>query len=122
MAAPRLVYDDACGFCTWAARRLARRGGVTLVGFTELSPDQRARLPADYERCAHLLTDDAVYSCGAAMTAALAATGGVAGRAVAALETVPGLPQVRDRVYRWAADNRDLLGRIVRVTPPAERS
>jgi hypothetical protein len=61
---PRVVYDDVCGFCTWCAEFAARHGDVEPVGFSELSADQLARLPDDYEDCAHLLTDDAVYSCG----------------------------------------------------------
>ena len=69
MALPRLVYDDDCGFCTWCAGVGERFGNVEAVGFAELSPDQKARLPEDWHESAHLLTDDAVYSGGAAIQA-----------------------------------------------------
>jgi len=116
---PRLVFDDDCGFCTWCARFAERHGDVELVGFTELTPDQLARLPEDYERSAHLLTDDAVYSAGAAIERALAHDFPALKPAFAALRAVPGYPSLRERLYRWGADNRALLGRIVRDDPPA---
>jgi hypothetical protein len=62
---PRFVYDD-CGFCTWWAEFFAAHADVELVGFSEMGDDLRARLPAEYEDCAHLVTDGAVYSCGEA--------------------------------------------------------
>jgi len=74
---PRLVYDDDCGFCTRSAEWVARRADVELVAFSDLMPDQRARLPENWRQCAHLLTDDAVYSCGEAMERAFALTGAV---------------------------------------------
>lgn len=40
---------------------------MNLVGFSELTNEMRARLPPDFERCAHLVTDARVYSCGEAM-------------------------------------------------------
>ncbi|MFB6073912.1 MAG: DCC1-like thiol-disulfide oxidoreductase family protein [Haloarculaceae archaeon] len=119
MAPPRLVYDDDCGFCTWATRVALHYGAFEAVGFSDLTPDQRARLPDDYERCAHLLTDDAVYSCGAAaertlerMVPALAPLFGVCRRS-------PTYVRFREWLYRLIADNRDLLGRIRSASPPA---
>ncbi len=110
---PRLVYDDDCGFCTWAAEYLARRGEFELVAFSEISPDQRARLPADWEACAHLLADDGVYSCGAAMTEAFARTNLPGASAERALRRVPGYATAREGVYRLIADNRSVLGRLL---------
>ncbi|MFB6137305.1 MAG: DUF393 domain-containing protein [Halobacteriaceae archaeon] len=119
-APPRMVYDDECGFCTWAARRLADRGGVRLVGFGELTPDQRARLPGEFRHCAHLLTDDAVYSCGEAMTRALEATGGLPARLLPLARRVPGFAAARELCYRWIADHRGVVGRLLRATPARE--
>ncbi|MDH5018648.1 thiol-disulfide oxidoreductase DCC family protein [Halobacterium rubrum] len=116
---PRLVFDDDCGFCTWCANFAARHGDVELVGFTELSPDQVARLPDDYEDCAHLLTDDAVYSCGAAIERTLEHDFPELRPVFAALGAVPGYAVVRERLYRWGADNRVTLGKLARDDPPA---
>jgi predicted DCC family thiol-disulfide oxidoreductase YuxK len=112
-APPRLVYDDDCGFCTWAAYYLVDHGEFELVAFSDLSPDQRARLPADWESCAHLLTDDAVYSCGAAMTEAFARTSLPGAGAERALRRLPGYATAREGVYRAIADNRSFFGRFL---------
>ncbi|MGB9986907.1 DCC1-like thiol-disulfide oxidoreductase family protein [Salarchaeum japonicum] len=117
---PRLVYDDECGFCTWCARLADDLGDFELVGFHELTPDQRARLPDDYETCAHLLTDDAVYDCGEAMEQALARIHPVFDAAFEVLRAVPGYPSLREKLYRWGADRRDWWGKIVRCDPPAK--
>lgn len=118
---PRLVFDDECGFCTWCANFAARHGDVELVGFHELSPDQLARLPDDYERSAHLLTDDAVYSAGEAIERTLVVDFPELEPVFDALGAIPGYEPLRERLYRWGADNRVLLGRIVRDDPPAKQ-
>lgn len=110
---PTLVYDDDCGFCTRAARFVARHGSVRLVGFSELSPSLRARLPADYESCAHFVTDGAVYSCGEAIERALATTELAPAALFAGLRAVPGYPATRERLYRAVADNRETVGRLL---------
>ena len=76
-ATPRLVYNDDCGFCKWAVRWLLRFGEFDPVGYGELTPDEKARLPDEYDDCMHLLTDDAVYSCGEAFEQCLVRTGRV---------------------------------------------
>jgi len=111
---PRLVYDDDCGFCTWSAEYAAARGRFELVGFAELTPDQRARLPDDYEECAHLLTADAVYSCGEAVELAAAKLGLSHRLAVAVFRTIPGSDRAREPLYRWVADRRSLWGKVLR--------
>ncbi len=111
---PRLVYDDDCGFCTWCAEYAAARGTFELVGFAELTPDQRARLPDEYEDCAHLLTQDAVYSCGEAIEIATAKLGLSHRFAVALFRAAPGSGQVREPLYRWVADRRSLWGKLLR--------
>lgn len=114
MATPRLVYDDDCGFCTWAARYADERGEFDLVGFSDLTPDQRARLPADFETCVHLLTDDAVYSCGEATEEVLSRLDGISRTAARAFRLLPERQRrrVREPLYRWIADHRDWFGRL----------
>ena len=118
---PTIVYDDDCGFCTWTVEYALARGEFAAVGFSELSDDQRDRLPEGYERCAHLLYGDRVYSCGAATEAALARLSGPAGTAARAFRVLPaGVRRaVRELLDRLVADNRDLLGSLVRRDPPS---
>ncbi|WP_101295234.1 DCC1-like thiol-disulfide oxidoreductase family protein [Halegenticoccus soli] len=113
-APPRLVYDDDCGFCAWSAALANRRGRFELVGFGELTPDQRARLPDDYESCVHLLTDDAVYSCGEATEQALARMNAGLGALAALLRRVPGYPSFREAAYHWVARRRGTWGQFLR--------
>lgn len=114
MARPRMVYDDDCGFCTWCARQGVRYGDVEAVGFSELSPDQRARLPEEWQTATHLLTDDAVYSGGAAVQGVLVRMSVLFVVLFWLLENVPGYDGFRERLYRWAADRRDWWAKIVR--------
>ena len=110
---PILVYDDDCGFCTRSALFIARHGDVRIVGFAELAPAVRDRLPENYRDCAHLLTSDEVYSCGEAVERAFAETELVPTALIDTLGRVPGYPTVRERVYGWIADNRGTVGRLV---------
>lgn len=122
MARPRLVYDDDCGFCTWSAEFVARHGEFTLIGFSDLSADQRDQLPSSYEECAHLLTDSRVYSCGEAMEEAFARTDLTSAALVPLLRRTPGHARVREAVYQWIADNRDHFGTVISSEPPAQQS
>lgn len=119
---PRLVYDDQCGFCTWCTEFALRRGDFAAVGFSELTPDQRARLPRDYETMAHLLTDDAVYSGGAAVEQALARIYPLLDPVFDALRSIPGYAWLREKLYRFGADRRDVLGKLRSSSPPASVS
>ena len=115
MTAPTIVYDDDCGFCTWCAAYAAGQGEFDLIGFSELTDDQRARLPDDWEQCVHLLTEDAVYSCGKAVEQTVGRFGPLARRAVRLVSRLPMYPTLRERLYRWGADHRDWWGKIVRA-------
>jgi len=122
---PTLVYDDDCGFCTWWADRAAKRTDLRIVGFSEVTPTLRDRLPADYEDCVHLVTDDEVYSCGAAAEETLLradAPGDADPRPlVEFLRQFEDYERLRERTYRWVADRRDTFGLLVSKTPPARR-
>lgn len=117
---PTFVYDDDCGFCTWWADQFARRTDLRIVGFSDLDPDLRDRLPDDYEDCAHLVTDDAVHSCGAAIEQALVRTDVAddAGSIVDFLRQFDDYETLRERAYRWGADRRDKLGLLVSKRSP----
>ncbi len=124
MADPVLVYDDACGFCTWWADFVAAHSQVDVVGFSALSEAHLERLPAGYHSCAHLLTEETVYACGEAVEAALCRLDGMP----AALQQ-PGpirrhatYKRIRERVYRWVADNRGRLGWFLSKPAPAREN
>jgi len=115
MSGDALVYDDDCGFCTWWADYFARRSDLDAVGFGELTDEQRDRLPEDFESCAHLLTDDAVYSCGAAAEEAFARADIPPGSRDLSrfLRQFDDYRRLRERLYREVADRRDVLGLFV---------
>lgn len=111
---PLLVYDDDCGVCTRAAVWLVERDGIDLIGYSEVGEDLVERLPKDWRRCAHLVTDDGVYSCGDAMERAFLRTDHWATGPVGIARSVPGYPRLREFGYRVFADNRAIAGRLSR--------
>lgn len=112
MAVPRLVYDDDCGFCMYMIRWLLRFGKFDPIGFTELTADQKARLPDEYESCMHLLTDEAVYSCGQALEQCVSRCGVVGRYIVHTGRLLPYSGWIRERGYRFVADRRSIWGRF----------
>lgn len=118
---PRLVYDDDCGFCTWCADWAVRNGEFEPVGFSELTDEQRDRLPDDYEDCAHLLTDDTVYSCGKATEEVLARVGKIPAEPFDFLNGFSDYERFREDAYRFVADRRDQLGKVVSADSPVRR-
>ena len=118
---PRLVYDDDCGFCTWCVERALDWGNFEPVGFSELSPDQRARLPEEYENSAHLLTDEAVYSAGEAVEQTVVRLYPELEPLVDELRAFESYRELREGLYRWGADRRGWWGKIVRACPPARQ-
>ena len=109
------VYDEDCGFCTWLADYFGQRTTLELVGFEELTDEQRERLPADYEECSHLVTDDEVYSCGAAIEQALARADVPPGSRdlFDFLRQFEDYERVREKLYWELAERRGLLGQFV---------
>jgi predicted DCC family thiol-disulfide oxidoreductase YuxK len=111
-----VLYDEDCGFCRWTADRLRtwdRRQRLTFasiqgdVGERALGAlDPNARLASW-----HLVTDDgSVWSGGRAVPELMRRLPGGT-PVVAAARRFPG---ATDRAYRWAASNRDRLGRLLR--------
>ncbi len=118
---PRLVYDDDCGFCTWCAEWAVDHGTFDPVGFAELTPEDRERLPDDYENCVHLLTDDAVYSCGKATEEVLARSDAAPSEVFDFLRNFSDYERLRENLYRQVANRRDWLGKVVSANPPVGR-
>lgn len=121
MTGATFVYDDACGFCSWWAVTFAERTDLGVVGFSALTDEERERLPEEYEDCAHLVTEEAVYSCGAAVEEGLRRGGLVPGEVFEFLGQFHDYPTYRERIYHEAADRRDLWGLLVSSDPPARR-
>ena len=127
MPGATLVYDDDCGFCTWWANWIEARSDLRLVGFSALEgdgsggpddpADLRSRLPENYESCSHLVTDDDVYSCGASIEEAIARSEVCRGLdlsgLVGFLRHFRDYNRARESGYRWVADHRGLLGRVL---------
>ena len=122
--APTFAYDDDCGFCTWCAEQLIEHSEMGVVGFSELTDEQIARLPDDWEEGAHLLTDGTVYSHGEAIEQAFArsdiAPPGT-DDAVGFLRQFRDYNKLRETLYREAADRRDLWGHLVSREEPVRR-
>lgn len=118
------VYDDACGFCTWCAQKLIEHSDMGVVGFGELTDEEIERLPDDWEEGAHLLTDDEVYSHGEAIEQAflradVAPPG--ADDVFGFLRQFSDYGRFRERLYREAADRRDVWGLLVSEESPVRR-
>ncbi|WP_254839401.1 DCC1-like thiol-disulfide oxidoreductase family protein [Natronomonas marina] len=115
MSEDAFVYDDDCGFCKWWADYFARRTDLEMVAFSELTDEHLERLPDDYEECAHLLTDGAVYSCGAAIEQALARADVPPGAddLFGFLRQFRDYERFREELYQAGADRRDALGQFV---------
>ena len=110
-----LVYDDDCGFCKWWVDYFARRSDIETVGFSELTDEQLDRLPENYEDCAHFLTGDEVYSCGAAMeeTAAVADVPPGSRELVGFFRQFEDYERLRENVYAAVAERRGTLGQFI---------
>ncbi|ELY83997.1 DCC1-like thiol-disulfide oxidoreductase family protein [Natrinema altunense] len=123
MTEATLVYDDDCGFCTWWAAYFDERTALRSVGFSDCTDDLRERLPAEYEDCSHLVTDDGVYSCGASIEEAIVRTDVAepVGDAVEFLRQFEEYERIRERSYQWVADNRGRLGTSLSRTPPVRQ-
>ncbi|MFC7154719.1 DCC1-like thiol-disulfide oxidoreductase family protein [Halomarina halobia] len=125
---PKLVYDDDCRFCTWSATFAVRRGDVIPVrlsrverGESRLSDEERERLPEGFEECAQLLTDDAVFSCGAAVERSLVIAGLLPAGVVDVLNRFGAYERLREAVYHLASDQRDRLSNVIGADPPVSQ-
>lgn len=117
---PILVYDDDCGFCTWWAKYFNDRSGYTIIGFSDIEPELERRLPDEYSSCSHFVTESEVYSCGASIEEAFRRSriGRLFSPLIRGLRWFRAYHWVRERVYRWIANNRSVWGRLLSATPP----
>lgn len=118
------AYDDECGFCTWVAQQLLDHSDMDVVGFSELTDAETERLPDDWEEGAHLLTEDAVYSHGEAIEQAflradVAPPG--ADDVFGFLRQFQDYDRFRERLYREAAERRDVWSFLRSEEAPARR-
>jgi predicted DCC family thiol-disulfide oxidoreductase YuxK len=122
---PKLVYDDGCHFCTWSATFAVRRSDVQPVrlsrvkaGTSRLTDEERARLPDDYEECAQLVTDEAVYSCGAAVERSLVLAGVLPADLVDFLDQFADYERLRESAYHLLSNNRGYVAPVIGREPP----
>jgi len=116
-----VLYDGECGLCMWLLAIVLRLDTSRRLRPAALQGVEAERLLADLpaaERMAswHLISPEGVRrSAGAALPALvdLLAFGSVPARALACL------PWLNERGYRWVADHRTQLSRL--VTPGATR-
>jgi predicted DCC family thiol-disulfide oxidoreductase YuxK len=113
-----VLYDAECGFCTWALSILLRWDRARRLRPTALQQPEADHLLADVpaaERMAswHLLSPAGVrHSGGAAIPQVLRLLPG--GR----LAAVPfaHLPRLTEEAYRWVAEHRSGLSRLIPTT------
>lgn len=115
MARAVLLYDEDCGFCRWSLSKLLawdRRNNLRPVALQSEEADRLLDGMSEDRKMAswHLVAaDGAVHSAGAAVPPLLRLL--PAGEPLAAaFATFPG---ATERLYRWVADHRDRLGRLV---------
>jgi predicted DCC family thiol-disulfide oxidoreductase YuxK len=110
-----VLYDRDCGLCRWIVAKLLawdRRGRLRAVAIQ--SPEGQtllADLPPEERLAAAHAIDGAGrrYSGGAAAPPILRELPG--GRPLAAL--LAAFPRVTDRAYRWVAEHRSLVGKLI---------
>jgi predicted DCC family thiol-disulfide oxidoreductase YuxK len=111
-----LLYDDDCGFCRWSLHLILRWDRHGRLRPVAIQSEEGARLLADLseeERLAsfHLVAPDgSLASAGAAAVPLARLLPG--GRPLAAL--FGAFPRATDGAYRWVADHRTALGRVLR--------
>jgi len=128
---PKLVYDDDCHFCTWSATFAVHRSDIVPVRLSQvqdekadsrLTDEERARLPEGYEECAQLLTDEMVYSCGAAIEQALLRAGVLPPEFVDAVGDTGPYIGFREGLYHFLSNNRPYISKVLHRKPPIRRS
>jgi predicted DCC family thiol-disulfide oxidoreductase YuxK len=122
-AAQRLavLYDRDCGFCKWALDKILawdRRHRLRPVAIQSDEGQHLLAAIAPERRLEswHLVTHGEVRSAGAAAPQLFEALPG--GRPLAAL--LRSFPRLTERAYRWVAEHRALLARLLRVDASCE--
>jgi predicted DCC family thiol-disulfide oxidoreductase YuxK len=111
-----VLYDGDCGFCKWALDKILAWDRRRRLHPVAIQSEEGDRLLAgmDPERRLdswHLVRDGFVRSGGAAAPELFELLPG--GAPLAAV--LRAFPRLTERAYRWVADHRDLLARLLRV-------
>jgi predicted DCC family thiol-disulfide oxidoreductase YuxK len=108
-----VLYDEDCGFCRWSLDRLLRWDRDGRLRAVPIQSEEGDRALADLrleDRLAswHLVMPDGIRYSGGAAAGPIARLL-PAGAPIAFLAEA--FPRTTDRLYRWVARNRDVLGR-----------
>lgn len=90
-------------------------------GESRLSETERDRLPDDYDECAQLITEDAVYSCGAATEESLVIAGVLPRRPIRFFQRFSVYRWLRENFYHLLSNNRDIVSKVLSRDPPVSR-
>jgi predicted DCC family thiol-disulfide oxidoreductase YuxK len=116
-----VLYDRDCGFCRWSLDKILawdRRRVLRPVAIQSEEGTRRlAAIPPERRLDSwHLASDGELRSGAAAAPQLFAALPG--GRPLAAV--LGRFPGATERAYRWVADHRGLLARLLRIDPHCE--
>jgi predicted DCC family thiol-disulfide oxidoreductase YuxK len=116
-----VLYDRDCGFCKWALDKILawdRRHRLRPVAIQSEEGQRLLGAIAPERRLEswHLVTNGDVRSAGAAAPQLFEALPG--GRPLAAL--LRAFPRLTERAYRWVAEHRALLARLLRIDATCE--
>jgi len=116
-----VLYDRDCGFCRWSLDKILAWDRHRVLRPVPIQSEEGERLlaavPAGRRLDSwHLASDGELRSGSAAAPPLFAALPGGPPLA-AALRRFPG---ATERVYRWVADHRSLLVRLLRIDPECE--
>jgi predicted DCC family thiol-disulfide oxidoreductase YuxK len=116
-----VLYDSDCGFCKWALDKILAWDRSRRLRPVAIQSEEGQRLlaaipPERRLESWHLVAAGEVKSAGAAAPDLFRALPG--GRPLAAL--LRAFPRVTDRAYRWVAEHRDLLARLLRIDASCE--
>jgi predicted DCC family thiol-disulfide oxidoreductase YuxK len=111
-----VLYDRDCGFCKWALDKILAWDRARRLRPVAIQGEEGDRLLADVDPerrldSWHLVADGEVLSGGAAAPRLFDALPG--GRPLAAL--LRAFPHATERAYRWVAEHRGALARLLRI-------
>jgi predicted DCC family thiol-disulfide oxidoreductase YuxK len=113
-----VLYDRDCGFCRWSLDKILAWDRRRVLRPVAIQSEEGQRLlasipPGRRLDSWHLVADGKVSSAGAAAPPLFEVLPG--GRPLAAV--LRAFPELTERAYRWVADHRSLLVRLLRIDP-----
>jgi predicted DCC family thiol-disulfide oxidoreductase YuxK len=114
-----VLYDRDCGFCRWSLDKILAWDRRRVLRPVAIQSEEGERLLASVPAGRrldswHLAAKGEVSSAGAAAPPLIEVLPG--GRPLAAV--LRAFPGPTERAYRWVADHRSLLVRLLRIDPP----